>query len=321
MPLSGIVKLGFVPFEVMLTLPLAAPLAVGAKSTVKDVLCPAASVTGLKTLNKLKPVPLALTAETDMLVCPEFVNVSDKVVLLPTWTLPNGRLVGVGVSAPWATPVAVSGMLKLGFVPFEVMLTLPLAAPLVVGAKSTVKDALCPAASVTGMKGTLKLKPVPLALTVEIETLVPPVLVNVSDKLVLLPTWTLPNGRLVAFGASVPGVIPLPDKLTDTVFPFPWFEPVVPKATLPLKEPVAGGAKVTAIDVEEPAANTSGNEMLPIANPAPLRVALFIVTSDPPEFVRTTVLVWELPTMAFPKATLDGLPFSFPLPNPFAEAD
>jgi hypothetical protein len=293
-PLSGKVRLVFEAFEVMLTLPVAAPLAVGVNSTAKDVLCPAASVTGENTPT-LKPGPLALAAETDMLVWLEFVNVSDKLILLPTWTLPNNRLVGVGVSVPWATPVALSGVVKLGFVPFEVMLTLPLAGPLAVGAKSTVKDVLCPAASVTGMKGTLKLKPGPLALTVEIETLVPPVLVNVSDKLVLLPTWTLPNERLVAFGASVPGVIPFPDKLTDTVsplFPFPWFTPVVPKATLPLKEPVAGGAKVTAIDVEEPAANTSGNEMLPIANPAPLRVALFILTSDPPEFVRTTVLVW-----------------------------
>ena len=288
----------FEAFEVMLTLPLAAPLAVGVNSTAKDALCPAASVTGLKGTLKLKPVPLALTAETDMLVCPEFVNVSDKLMLLPTWTLPNERLVGVGVSVAWATPVAVSGMLKLEFMPFEVMLTLPLAAPLAVGAKSTVKDVLCPAASVTGLKALNKPKPVPLALTVEIETLVPPVLVNVSDKIALLPTWTLPNERLAAFGASVPGVpgvIPFPDKLTDRVsplFPFPWFEPVVPKATLPLKEPVAGGAKVTAIDVEVPAANTSGNGLFLIANPAPLRVALFIVTSDPPEFVRTTVLVW-----------------------------
>jgi hypothetical protein len=61
------------------------------------------------------------------------------------------------------------------------MLTLPLAAPLAVGAKSTAKDVLCPAASVTG-ENPLKLKPVPLALALEIETLVPPLLVNVSDS-------------------------------------------------------------------------------------------------------------------------------------------
>jgi hypothetical protein len=185
-PLSGTVRLVFEAFEVMLTLPVAAPLAVGVNSTVKDVVCPAASVTGENPLN-LKPVPLALAAEIERLVPPVFVNVSDKLVLLPTWTLPNDRLVGVGVSVPWATPVALSGIVKLGFVPSEVMLTLPLAAPLAVGAKSTAKDVLCPAASVTG-KNPLKLKPVPLALAVEIETLVPPVLVNVSDKLVLLLT-------------------------------------------------------------------------------------------------------------------------------------
>jgi hypothetical protein len=69
-----------------------------------------------------------------MLVPPEFVKVSDKLVLLPTWTLPNERLVGVALSVPCATPVALSGMLKFEFVPFEVMLTLPVAAPLVVGA-------------------------------------------------------------------------------------------------------------------------------------------------------------------------------------------
>ena len=62
-PLRGRVRLVFEAFEVMLTLPVAAPLAVGVNSTVKDVLCPAASVTGENPLN-LKPVPLALAAET-----------------------------------------------------------------------------------------------------------------------------------------------------------------------------------------------------------------------------------------------------------------
>jgi len=66
----------------MLTLPAAEPLAVGVNSTAKDVLCPAASVTGANPL-KLNPAPLALAAETDMLVCPELVNVSDKLVLPP----------------------------------------------------------------------------------------------------------------------------------------------------------------------------------------------------------------------------------------------
>jgi hypothetical protein len=79
-------------------------------------------------------------------------------------------------------------MLKLGFEPVEVMLMLPLAAPLVVGEKSTVNAVLWPAVKVKGRDRPLKLNLVPLAAAAEMVRLVPPVLVNVSDKLVLLPT-------------------------------------------------------------------------------------------------------------------------------------
>ena len=70
----------------------------------------------------------------------------------------------------------------------DVMLTLPLAAPLAVGEKSTVKDVLWPAVSVTGSDSPLRLNPVPVAAAAEMVRLDPPVLVSVSDKLVLLPT-------------------------------------------------------------------------------------------------------------------------------------
>ena len=73
---------------------------------------------------------------------PVLVRVSDKFALLPTCTLPKARLVGFGVNVPWVTPVPESGMLRLEFEPVEVMLTLPLAAPLVLGLKSTVNDVL-----------------------------------------------------------------------------------------------------------------------------------------------------------------------------------
>ena len=86
------------------------------------------------------------------------------------------------------TPVPESGMLKLEPEALEVMLTLPLAAPLAVGLKSTVKDVLWPAVNVTGRVSPLKLNPVPLAAAAEIVRLVPPVLLSVSDKLALLPT-------------------------------------------------------------------------------------------------------------------------------------
>ena len=70
----------------------------------------------------------------------------------------------------------------------EVMLTLPLAAPFVVGEKSTVNEVLWPAVSIKGKDMPLKLNPAPLAAAAEMVRLDPPVLVSVSDKLVLLPT-------------------------------------------------------------------------------------------------------------------------------------
>ena len=94
---------------------------------------------------------------------------------------------GFAVTVPCVTPVPESGMLKLEPEPLEVMLTLPLAAPLAVGLKSTVKDVLWPAVNVAGRDSPLKLNPVPLAVAAEIVRLDPPVLVSVSDKLELLP--------------------------------------------------------------------------------------------------------------------------------------
>src|SRR5208282_3216915 len=94
--------------------------------------------------------------------------------------LPNARLEEFGFKAPCVTPVPESGMLKLGFEPVDVMLTLQLAAPLAVGEKSTVKDVLWPAVNVKGKDKPLRLNPAPLAVAAEIVRLVPPVLVRVS---------------------------------------------------------------------------------------------------------------------------------------------
>ena len=47
-------------------------------------------------------------------------------------------------------------MLKLGFAPLEVILTLPLAATFAFGETSTLKDALWPAVNVKGKDSPLK---------------------------------------------------------------------------------------------------------------------------------------------------------------------
>ena len=80
------------------------------------------------------------------------------------------------------------GTLKFGSAAFEVIATLPLAAPPVVGVNVTVNDVLCPVVNVNGSEIPLMLKPVPVAEAAEIVRLVPPLLVKVSDRLAFLPT-------------------------------------------------------------------------------------------------------------------------------------
>jgi hypothetical protein len=291
-PERGMLKLESEPVEVTLTLPLAAPLAVGEKSTVKDVLWPAVSVKGKDSPLKLNPVPLAEAAEIVRLDPPVLVRVSDKLKLLPTCTPPKARLVGFAVSAPCVRPVPESGMLKLESEPVEVTLTLPLAAPLAVGEKSTLNDVLWLAANVKGNDSPLKLNPVPLAEAAEIVRLVPPVLVRVSDKLELLPTCTLPNARLVGFAVSAPCVRPVPErgmlKLES--------EPVEVTLTLPLAAPLAVGEKSTVKDVLWPAVSVKGKDSPLKLNPVPLAEAAEIVRLDPPVLVRVSDKLKLLPT-------------------------
>jgi hypothetical protein len=168
-------------------------------------------VTGSVSPLMLNPVPLALAAEIVRLVPPLFVKVSDRLELLPTVTLPNAKLVGLGVSVPCATPVPESGMLRLGLLPLEVTLTPPLTAPLDVGANVTVNEALWPAFNVTGTASPLILNPVPLALAAEIVRLVPPLLVSVWVSAFEVPTVTFPNAWLVGLAVSVPWVTAVPE--------------------------------------------------------------------------------------------------------------
>ena len=86
--------------------------------------------------------------------------------------------------------------------------------------------------SVTGRVSPLMENPAPLGVACEIVTGAPPVLVRVSDLLLLLPTWTLPNAKLEGLGVRTPGETPSPANLTTTLL-FCWSETVA-NVTLPL---------------------------------------------------------------------------------------
>ena len=95
---------------------------------------------------------------------------------------------GEAVKVAGVTAVPLNGTAKVGFEAFEVTVTVPGNVPAEIGAKITVKVALCPAVNVTGGVIPEMLNPVPDAATAEIVALVPPVFVIVSVWLEVCPT-------------------------------------------------------------------------------------------------------------------------------------
>ena len=75
-PTRATVKIGFDALLVIVTAPVALPVAVGAKFAVKVVVWPAFRVVGFNPL-RLKPVPDATPCEIAIALAPEFVSVTD----------------------------------------------------------------------------------------------------------------------------------------------------------------------------------------------------------------------------------------------------
>jgi hypothetical protein len=260
------VSVGFEALDVIVRLPLALPADDGVNETLKVALCPAVSVTGVVMPLKLNPEPLIPTDEIVTVVPPVLVTVSDRDLLFPTVTVPKLRLVGFAPSVPGVTPVPDSGMVSVGFEALEVMVRLPLALPADDGVKETLNVALCPAVRVTGVVIPVKLNPEPLIPTEEIVTLVPPVLVTVSDTDFLFPTVTLPKLRLVGFAPSVPGVTPVPDSGMVRV----GFEALDVIVRLPLALPADDGVNETLKVALCPAVSVTGVVIPVKLNPEPL---------------------------------------------------
>lgn len=72
-------------------------------------------------------------------------------------------------------------------------------------------------------------------------TVVPPLLVTVSDRDVLVPTVTLEKLRLLGLGPRLPEATPVPDSGMLRV----GFDPSERIVTVPLAEPLDCGAKDT----------------------------------------------------------------------------
>jgi hypothetical protein len=183
-------------FEALLatdTLPDTVPAAVGANFTWKVALCPAATVIGNVRPLTLYPAPVTFACEmVTLAVLAVRVTVFDT--LLPTFTLPKLREVGLAASVPTAAaPLPWSCTAAVGFVASLVNATLPLAVPELWGANVIEKVVDWPGDSVTGRTSPLALKPAPIAVACVIVSDPAPSLLKLTDCVWLEPIVTVPK--------------------------------------------------------------------------------------------------------------------------------
>jgi len=95
---------------------------------------------------------------------------------------------------------------------------------------------------------------VPLTVTCETVIAVPPVLLNTSDLVLLLPTCTLPKLRLVGFALIVPCETAVPDSETVS----DGLDASLVTVSVPVGLPAVVGLNTTLNDLLAPAARVNG---------------------------------------------------------------
>ena len=106
---------------VTLTVPLTLPIAAGAKVAFKIAVCPGVKISPVDMPLVLKPGPEILTLETIMLELPVLLNVTARVLLLPTLTLLKFKVDALAVSCPKEVELTVRGAAVLVTLPAELL--------------------------------------------------------------------------------------------------------------------------------------------------------------------------------------------------------
>lgn len=251
--------------------------------------------------------------------------------MLPACTDPKLKLDGAMVSAPAATAVTDRGTDKVALEASEFTVRLPLSVPEVLGAQVMLTFMLWLGASVIGMPIVDMLKPLPATTALLTLTVDPPELVMVAVFCVLVPTGNVPNETVPEL-ANDPGVVvpppeppplwlaPTPVTATAAVAGVP--RPKAPgerevlpaSVMLPLRVPVAFGAKTTLRLMLRPGAITTGKRTPLTAKSLSFEVALYKSNVVLPEFVTVNDCVWLLPIVTLPKLKLDALGAICPAP-------
>ncbi len=229
-----------------------------------------------------KPVPLTLACETLRLALPGLLKVIICVFVTPMGTLPKLTLAGdTEICCCTAVPERpiVTGPLAL-----LTTLALPVTLPELVGAKTTLNVAVCPAASVA--VSPLVMYPAG-TLIAEMFTMVLPALVSVTVcALLLLPRETFPKLSEAGLAESCK-VEATPVPLRATLVGE--FGALLAKEMLPVREPVLAGVNATSRFALCPGSKLKGTTSPVNPNPLPETLACDTERFAVPEFVSVMV--------------------------------
>jgi hypothetical protein len=136
-PVNGIARGELGASLISETDPLTAPAVVGANTTLKVVFPPAAITLGKERPLMLKPAPVTLACVIVKLDVPSFVSRIVCELLSPVITLPKLALGGFAVSCWCCVPLPVNEIFKGEFAASLAIVSVPVAAPVDVGANRT----------------------------------------------------------------------------------------------------------------------------------------------------------------------------------------
>jgi len=191
------------------------------------------------------------------------------VPVAPTAMLPKLTLEGV-TEICGCVPVPVREIVAGELVALLTTVTLPARLPVEVGAKLTVNDVDWPAARLNGSVIPLVLKPVPVALICEMETLEFPVFEIATLCVALEPVARFPK-LSDAGDAESCSVVAKPVPLSGTTSDE--FGALLTSVMLPEAVPAEAGAKPMVNADEPPAGTESGRARPEEVNPVPAREA------------------------------------------------
>jgi hypothetical protein len=309
-PLS--VTIAVLPVEELLLIvswPLAAPVVVGSNCTCSVSDCVGFRVAGRLAPTIVNPAPVITAEFTVTEEVPVEVRVNDFVVAVFTVTLPKFNVAELIVNWGLGAAVLVPLRVTTDVLPVDELLLIvswPLAVPVVVGSNCTCNVSDCVGFNVAGKLLPTIENPAPLITAEFTVTGDVPVDVRVNDCVVAVFTVTLPKlsvaALIVNWGLRAAVLVPL--NVTAAVLPV---EELLLIVSWPLAAPVVVGSNCTCSVNDCVGFSVAGKLAPTIVNPAPLITAELTVTGEVPVEVRVSDCVVAVFTVTLPKLSVAAL--------------